>query len=154
MGNPLRCTHSSGVSISRNHPKGGRTLSGNSRGWRRQLQPQNGGIVTHVGLKPFRARNCSDSGDEEHTSPRQEEGSILKRGDYAAGRFLRDEDEVSKAAIRIRLLVSTAAPTNSSKRGRPWARQRFMPLPRKSTEMRPSMPARKRCPFLKAALFS
>ena len=111
-------------------------------------------IVTHVGSKPFRARGCSGSGDEEHTSPAKRRGAFLKGGDYAAGRFLRDEDEVSRAAIRIRLLVSTAAPTNSSKRGRPWARQRFIPLPRKSTEIRPSMPARKRCPFLKAALFS
>ena len=48
------------------------------------------------------------------------------------------------SAIRSRLLASTAAPTNTSKRSRPWARQRFMPRPRKSTEMRPSMPARKR----------
>src|SRR5207247_6672694 len=31
---------------------------------------------------------------------------------------------------------------------------RFMPRPRNSTEMRPSMPARKRCPFLKSGLFS
>ena len=34
------------------------------------------------------------------------------------------------------------------------ARQRFMPRPRKSTDMRPSMPARKRCPFLNSGLFS
>ena len=32
----------------------------------------------------------------------------------------------------------------------PSARQRFMPRPRNSTEMRPSMPALKRCPCLKA----
>src|SRR4029077_17324980 len=54
----------------------------------------------------------------------------------------------------IKLLASTAAPTNTSKRWRPSARQRFMPRPRNSTEMRPSMPARKRCPSLKAGLFS
>jgi hypothetical protein len=29
-----------------------------------------------------------------------------------------------------------------------------MPRPRNGTEMRPSMPARKRCPFLKAELIS
>jgi hypothetical protein len=39
----------------------------------------------------------------------------------------------------MRLLASTAAPTNSSKRSMPTARQRFMPRPRNSTEMRPSM---------------
>ncbi len=54
----------------------------------------------------------------------------------------------------MRLLVSTAAPTKTSKRTRPSARHRFMPRPRNSTEMRPSMPARKRCPFLNSGLFS
>jgi hypothetical protein len=44
----------------------------------------------------------------------------------------------------MRLLTSTAAPTNNAKRSPPAARQRFMPRPRISTEMRPSMPARKR----------
>src|SRR5437899_8002424 len=72
---------------------------------------------------------------------------------YAALR-LRDDRFVSKAAILIRLLASTAAPTHNSKRWRPSAGQRFMPRPRNNTEMRPSMPARKRCPFLKARLFS
>ncbi|MCU1251847.1 MAG: hypothetical protein JWQ49_4876 [Edaphobacter sp.] len=43
-------------------------------------------------------------------------------------------------AIRIRLLVSTAAPTNNSKRSRPRAKQRFMPRLRNRTETRPSMP--------------
>jgi hypothetical protein len=57
-------------------------------------------------------------------------------------------------AMVMRLLVSRAAPTNTSKRSRPSARHRFMPRPRKSTEMRPSMPARKRCPFLNSGLFS
>src|SRR6266446_349438 len=32
--------------------------------------------------------------------------------------------------MRSKLLASTAAATNSSKRSRPWARQRFMPRPR------------------------
>ena len=53
-----------------------------------------------------------------------------------------------------RLLASTAAPTSSSKCSRPSTSARFMPRPRKSTEMRPSMPARNRCPLLKAGLFS
>jgi hypothetical protein len=35
----------------------------------------------------------------------------------------------SSAAILMRLLASTAAPTQSSKRSRPSARQRFMPYP-------------------------
>src|SRR2546423_12614949 len=75
---------------------------------------------------------------------------------YAALRLRRLSDDrfVSKAAILIRLLAITAAPTHNSKRLRPSARQRFMPRPRNSTEMRPSMPARKRCPSLKAGLFS
>ena len=49
---------------------------------------------------------------------------------------------------------SSGAPTNNSKRWRPSAGERFIPRPRNGTEMRPSMPARKRCPFLKAGLFS
>ena len=57
---------------------------------------------------------------------------------------LRGDRVVSSAAILMRLLASTAAPTHNSKRSRPSARQRFMPRPRNSTEMRPSMPARKR----------
>src|SRR5215468_3478306 len=56
--------------------------------------------------------------------------------------------------MTMRLLASTTAPTHNSKRSLPSARQRFMPRPRASTEMRPSMPARKRWPFLNAALFS
>src|SRR5437879_5649352 len=72
---------------------------------------------------------------------------------YAALRLRRVRLD-SKAAILIKLLASTAAPTSNSKRSRPSARQRFMPRPRNSTEMRPSMPARKRCPFLKSDLFS
>src|SRR5204862_357399 len=72
---------------------------------------------------------------------------------YAALRLRRVRLD-SKAAILIKLLASTAAPTHNSKRSRPSARQRFMPRPRNSTEMRPSMPARKRCLFLKSGLFS
>src|SRR5216117_2400267 len=72
---------------------------------------------------------------------------------YAALRLRRVRLD-SKAAILIKLLASTAAHTHNSKRSRPSARQRFMPRPRNSTEMRPSMPARKRCPFLKSGLFS
>src|SRR6516225_3485615 len=64
---------------------------------------------------------------------------------YAAFR-LRDRF-VRKAAILSKLLASTAAPTHNSKRLRPSSRQRFMPRPRNSTEMVPSMPARKRCPL-------
>jgi hypothetical protein len=60
----------------------------------------------------------------------------------------------SRAAMRRRLLANTAAPTNTSKRLRPLARQRFMPGPRNRTEMRPSMPAGKRWPCLKAGVFS
>src|SRR5258708_36118702 len=70
---------------------------------------------------------------------------------YAALR-LRDDRFDSIAAILIRLLATTAAPTNSSKRWRPSARQRFMPRPRNSTEMRPSIHARKRGPAVKAHL--
>ena len=56
---------------------------------------------------------------------RRKEG--FKTGDYAAAgrgglRLARDS-----AAMRRRLLASTAAPTNSSKRCRPSARQRFIP---------------------------
>src|SRR6516164_7275467 len=57
---------------------------------------------------------------------------------------LRGDRVVRSVAILIRLLASTAAPTHNAKRSRPSARQRFMPRPRNSTEMRPSMPARKR----------
>src|SRR5713226_6677821 len=67
---------------------------------------------------------------------------------------LYNERSVNRAAIFMRLLASTAAATHSSKRSRPSARQRFMPRPRNSTEMRPSMPARKRWPALKTALLS
>src|SRR5262250_3208759 len=67
---------------------------------------------------------------------------------------LRRRRFVSSVAITKRLLASTAAPTHNSKRSFPSARQRFMPRPRHSTEMRPSMPARKRCPSLKGALLS
>src|ERR1700745_2460087 len=72
---------------------------------------------------------------------------------YAALRLRRVRLD-SKAAILIKLLASTAAATHNSKRSLPSARQRFMPRPRNSTEMRPSMPARKRWPCLKSALFS
>src|SRR6266567_5989340 len=71
----------------------------------------------------------------------------------AALRLL-DDRLISRDAIVIRLLASTAAPTHSSKRSWPSARQRFMPRPRNSTEIRPSIPARKRWPFLNGALFS
>src|SRR6266849_1157468 len=66
----------------------------------------------------------------------------------------RDDGFVSIAAILMRLLASTAAPSHNSKRSGPSARQRFMPRPRNRTEMRPSMPARKRWPSLKSAVFS
>ena len=64
---------------------------------------------------------------------------------------LRDDRSANRAAIFIRLLASTASPTKSSKRSRPCSRQRFIPRPRKSTEIRPSMPARKRWPPAKRA---
>ena len=60
---------------------------------------------------------------------------------------LRDDCFVSRAAILMRLLASTAAATHNSQRSCPSARHRFMPRPRNSTEMRPSMPARKRWPY-------
>jgi hypothetical protein len=60
----------------------------------------------------------------------------------------------NNSAIRIRLLVSTAAPTNTWNRSRPLARQRRMPRPRISTEMRPSMPTRNRWLFLNCGLRS
>src|ERR1700732_3721349 len=44
---------------------------------------------------------------------------------------------VSRAATIMRLLASTAAPTNSAKRSAPSARQRFMPRPRISTRDAP-----------------
>jgi hypothetical protein len=47
----------------------------------------------------------------------------------------RDDGFVSIAAILMRLLASTAAPTHNSKRSGPSARQRFMPRPRNRTEM-------------------
>src|SRR5438874_2044515 len=53
-----------------------------------------------------------------------------------------------------RRLASFCRETAKNPRSRPSARHRFMPRPRKSTEMRPSMPARKRCPFLNSGLFS
>src|SRR5258708_1431714 len=67
---------------------------------------------------------------------------------------LRNDRSVNSAAIFMRLLASTAAATHSSNRSRPSARQRFMPRPRNNTEMRPSMPARKRWPSLNSRLFS
>src|ERR1035437_1652894 len=60
----------------------------------------------------------------------------------------------NSSALLRRLLASTAAPTKTSKRWRPLARQRFIPRPRNSTEIRPSMPTRKRCPCLNARLRS
>src|SRR5260370_19700204 len=77
----------------------------------------------------------------------------LKRYGYAAFR-LHDDRCINKSAIFMRLLARTAAATHISKRSRPSARQRFMPRPRNNTEMRPSMPARKRWPFLNSELFS
>src|SRR5260370_24845047 len=91
------------------------------------------------------------SAHKKNTSASRREKA--ERSCYAALR-LRDDRFDSMAAILIRLLASTAAPTNTSKRWRPSARQRFMPRPRNSTEIRPSMPAQKRCPSLKAGLFS
>src|SRR2546425_1364511 len=93
-----------------------------------------------------------EGGSEKRDRPHGEKEKA-ERECYAALR-LRDDRFVSKAAILIRLLASTAAPTPNSKRWRPSAGQRFMPRPRNNTEMRPSMPARKRCPSLKAGLFS
>ena len=84
---------------------------------------------------------------------RPNEREKAERSCYAALR-LRDDRFDSIAAILIRLLASTAAPINTLKRWRPSARQRIMPRPRNRTEMRPSTPARKRCPSLKAGLFS
>src|ERR1700694_3732919 len=68
--------------------------------------------------------------------------------------LLRVDRRASRDAIFMRLLASTAAATHSSKRSRPSARQRFMPRPRNSTEMRPSIPARKRWPSLNSRVFS
>src|SRR6516225_11834431 len=45
-----------------------------------------------------------------------------------------DDRLFSKDAIISKLLTNTAAPTNSSKRSRPSARQRFIPRPRNKTE--------------------
>ena len=69
-------------------------------------------------------------------------------------RFLRRVRAFFSAAIIMRLLPSTAVPTHSSNRSRPFARHRFIPRPRNSTEMRPSIPARKRWPSLNGRLFS
>jgi hypothetical protein len=77
---------------------------------------------------------------------------ILKGGDYAAGR-LRDEDWVRRAAIRSGLLASTAAPTESSKRSRPRARQLFMPAREQHGDASLNAGA-EALPFLKAGLFS
>src|SRR5437879_4094747 len=93
-----------------------------------------------------------ECGSEKRDRPHGEKEKA-ERECYAALRLC-DDRFVSKAAILIRLLAITAAPTHNSKRLRPSARQHFMPRPRNSTEMRPSMPARKRCPFLKSGLFS
>src|SRR5258708_14801110 len=65
-------------------------------------------------------------------------------GGYQAAFRLRNDRAANRAAIFMRLLASTAAATHSSNRSRPSARQRFMPRPRNNTEMRPSIPARKR----------
>src|SRR2546428_7317654 len=92
-----------------------------------------------------------ECGSEKRDRPHGEKEKA-ERECYAALR-LRDDRFVSKAAILIRLLASTAAPTHNSKRWRPSAGQRFMPRPRNNTEMRPSMPARKPCPFFKTGLF-
>ena len=98
-----------------------------------------------------------DFGIEWKSAPKKNASASRRekaeRSCYAALRLRGDRFD-SIAAILIKLLASTAAPTNTSKRWRPSARQRFMPRPRNSTEMRPSMPARKRCPSLKAGLFS
>ena len=72
----------------------------------------------------------------------------------AGFRFLRRVRAFLSAAIIMRLLASTAVPTHSSNRSRPFARHRFIPRPRNSTEMRPSIPARKRWPSLNGRLFS
>src|SRR5207244_8134917 len=92
-----------------------------------------------------------ECGSEKRDRPHGEKEKA-ERECYAALR-LRDDRFVSKAAILIRLLASTAAPTHNSKRWRPSAGQRFMPRPRNNREMRPSMPARKHSTFFKAALF-
>ena len=78
----------------------------------------------------------------------------MREGYCQAAFRLRDDGSANKAAIFMRLLASTAAATHSSKRSRPSAGQRFIPRPRNSTEMRPSMPARKRWPLLNSRLFS
>src|SRR5207253_7169274 len=60
------------------------------------------------------------------------------------------------SAMRSRLLASTAAPTRISNCLSPLDWHRFIPRPRNSTEMRPSMPAAKSLAFLerRAALES
>jgi hypothetical protein len=69
-------------------------------------------------------------------------------------RFLRRVRASVSDAITMRLLASTAVPTHSSNRSRPFARHRFIPRPRNKTEMRPSIPARKRWASLNGRLFS
>ena len=63
----------------------------------------------------------------------------------------REQCLISGWARIIRLLASAAARTNNVRRSAPLGRQRFMPRPRISTEMRPSVPAQKRWPCLNAA---
>ena len=79
---------------------------------------------------------------------------LLPLSTSAGFRFLRRVRAFFNVAIIMRLLASTAVPTHSSNRSRPFARHRFIPRPRNNTEMRPSIPARKRWPSLNGRLFS
>jgi hypothetical protein len=89
-------------------------------------------------------------------SPRDKDGGLFHRvaGQLRSCRLIlrrRLGRLVNSSPMIMRLLASTAAATNKAKRSAPSARQRFMPRPRISTEMRPSIPARKRWPCLNAA---
>jgi hypothetical protein len=104
-------------------------------------------------------RELPDAGDRPWRKRRAARTvAVLRRlvplSPSAAFRFLRRVRAFFSAAIIMRLLASTAVPTHSSNRSRPFARHRFIPRPRNNTEMRPSMPARKRWPSLNGRLFS
>src|SRR4029077_13093239 len=96
----------------------------------------------------FSRSSCAGRRDEDGGLFRRVAGQLRNRR-LVLRRGL--ERLVNSSPMIMRLLASTAAPTNSAKRSAPSARQRFMPRPRINTEMRPSMPARKRWPCLNAA---
>jgi hypothetical protein len=79
--------------------------------------------------RPLRSWISGSNGRVRVRKMRRPHGGKAERSCYAA-LCLRDDRFDSMTAILIRLLASTAAPTNSSKRWRPSARQRFMPRPR------------------------